>query len=54
LLPRIVKGDLGQSLRENGMADEMKLSLYAMGKNQVLMRIENIADTFDSDGKVMY
>jgi len=36
------------------MADEMKLSLYVMGKNKVLMRIENIADTFDSDGKVMY
>lgn len=54
LLPRIVKGDLGKLLHENGMTDEMKLSLYAMGANQVLMRIENIADTFDSNGQVIF
>lgn len=32
----------------------MKLELYATGKNSLLMRIENIADTFDSAGEVIY
>jgi len=27
---------------------EMKLELFTMGKNSILMRIENIADLFDS------
>ena len=32
----------------------MKLELYPTGANSVLMRIENIADTFDSDGQLEY
>jgi hypothetical protein len=32
----------------------MKLELFIMGRNSVLMRVENIADVFDSAGKVIF
>ena len=32
----------------------MKVELFAMGANQLLMRVENIADVFDSNGEVIY
>ena len=50
-VPSIVKGDL--KLLDCGLNKEMKMELYATGKNSLLMRIENIADVFDSDGEVI-
>jgi hypothetical protein len=32
----------------------MKLEMFADGSDRLFMRIENIGDTFDSDGKVVY
>ena len=32
----------------------MKLELFTMGRNKILMRVENIADTFDSQGTLVY
>lgn len=32
----------------------MKFELYAWDEDAYLMRIENIADTFDSDGELIY
>jgi hypothetical protein len=54
LTPSAVSGDWGQALRARGFTDEMKLELYPLGANQMLMRIENIADTFDTNGQVVY
>jgi hypothetical protein len=42
------------ALSKNGFSAEMKLDLYATGANSMLMRIENLADTFDSNGKVIH
>jgi hypothetical protein len=50
----LLKGDLGRAFRQSGLTGEMKLELYAAGKNALLMRIENIGDTFDSAGDVIY
>lgn len=47
-VPTMVAGELGKVLKKVGFTDEMKLELYTLGPNQLLMRIENIADTFDS------
>lgn len=41
-------------MKANGINEMMKLELYAMGANNIMMRIENIADVFDSDGIVIY
>ena len=41
-------------MKDNGINEMMKLELYAMGANNIMMRIENIADVFDSDGNVIY
>jgi len=30
----------------------MKLELFAMDKNKILMRVENLADVFDSNGAI--
>ena len=49
-----MKGRIGKALRTNGFTSEMKLEMFATGANTFLMRIENIADTFDSDGKLLY
>jgi len=32
----------------------MKLELFTMGADNLLMRLENIADTFDSSGKLIF
>jgi hypothetical protein len=32
----------------------MKLELFTMGRNSILMRVENIADIFNSEGEVIY
>lgn len=53
-VPAIVQGRIGKLLRACGFTSEMKLELFATGANSFLMRIENVADTFDSAGKVIY
>jgi len=50
----VVKGAIGQALKANGLTSEMKMELYAMGANELIMRIENIADTFDTEGGLIY
>jgi len=52
-VPAIVSGDFGEVLRKNGLTSEMKLEMFANGPNELLMRIENIGDTFDSDGQLI-
>ena len=32
----------------------MKLELFPIAKNSVMLRIENIADTFNSNGELIY
>lgn len=41
-------------LTESGFTSEMKLELFTLGRNSLLMRVENIADTFDSAGEVSF
>lgn len=40
-------------MQENGFSCEMKLELFIMGRNSLLMRIENIGDIFNSNGVVI-
>lgn len=39
-------------LAQTGFTDEMKLELFTMGQNKILMRVENLADVFDSNGAI--
>jgi hypothetical protein len=32
----------------------MKLEMFTLGRNEILMRVENIGDTFNSDREVIY
>lgn len=41
-------------LTESGFTSEMKLELFTLGRNSLLMRVENIADTFDNAGEVSF
>lgn len=38
----------------NGMTSEMKLEMFTLGRNSILLRVENIGDIFDSNGEVIY
>lgn len=40
-------------LAQTGFTNEMKLELFTMGQNIILMRVENLADIFDSEGVVV-
>jgi hypothetical protein len=52
-VPSIVNGAIGKALKNNGFTPEMKLEIFADGVNKFLMRIESIADTFDSNGQLI-
>lgn len=39
-------------LKSAGFTSEIKLELFVMGINQIIMRVENIADVHNSDGIV--
>lgn len=41
-----------QLLAQTGFTSEMKLELFTMGRNSILMRIENIGDIFNTEGVV--
>lgn len=45
---------LGAIMEANGFTSEMKLELFTMGRNQIMMRVENIGDIFNSNGEVTY
>ncbi len=41
-------------LETNGFNGEMKFEMFMMGRNSILVRVENIADIFNSNGKVIF
>ena len=53
-VPRIMSEGLGSVLRSAGFTSEMKLELFTYGKNSLMMRVENIGDIFNTNGKVTY
>jgi hypothetical protein len=52
-VPEIVASGLARAFKANGINDQMKLEIFTEGPNSILMRIENIADAFDSNGEVI-
>lgn len=52
-VPEIVVSGLARAFKANGLTDQMKLEIFTEGPNKILMRIENIADTFDTNGEVI-
>ena len=53
-IPRIVSEGLEIVLSESGFTNEMKLELFPMGRNAIMMRIENIGDIFNTNGELTY
>ena len=41
-------------MKKNGFTTEMKLELFTMGRNSIIMRVENIGDIFNTNGVVDY
>lgn len=52
--PRIVNEGIDLVLSTAGFTNEMKLELFTLGKNSIMMRVENIGDIFNSKGKVTF
>ena len=50
----LVTSGLDALLKASGFTTEVKLELFIMERNSILMRISNIADIFDSDGEIIY
>lgn len=40
-------------MTQSGFTNEMKLELFTMGRDSLIMRVENIADVFDSNGELV-
>jgi hypothetical protein len=53
-IPRVVSEGLDAILSAAGFTSEMKLELFTLGRNSLMMRVENIGDIFNSNGKVTY
>jgi len=53
-LSKQVSVGLDSLLKANGFNSEMKLELFTMGRNSILMRVENIGDIFNSQGEVLF
>jgi len=53
-IPRIVSEGLDCVLNSAGITSEMKLELFILGKNSLMMRVENIGDIFNTNGEVTY
>jgi len=53
-IPRIVSEGLDCVLHSAGITSEMKLELFILGKNSLMMRVENIGDIFNTNGEVTY
>ena len=45
---------MGTMLETNGFNGEMKFEMFMMGRNSILVRVENIADIFNSNGEVIF
>jgi len=41
-------------LKFAGFTNEMKLELFTLGRNNLMMRIENIGDIFNTNGQLSY
>ena len=53
-IPRVVSEGLNAILGAAGFTSEMKLELFTLGRNCLMMRVENIGDIFNTNGKVTY
>jgi len=53
-IPRIVSEGLDAVLSSAGFTSEMKLELFTLGRNNIMMRVENIGDIFNTNGQVTY
>ena len=45
---------LGNIMKNAGFESEMKLELFTLGMNSIMMRVENIGDIFDTNGVVTH
>ena len=52
-IPGIVTDGLDKILAMTGFTSEMKLELFPLARNTIMMRVENIADIFNS-GHIVY
>ena len=52
-IPRIVTDGFDKILAMTGFTSEMKLELFPLARNTIMMRVENIADIFNS-GHIVY
>lgn len=46
--------NISHLLQGAGLTDEMKLEIFAMDRNHILLRVENIGDIFNSQGQLTY
>ena len=53
-IPRVVSEGLDAILGAAGFTSEMKLELFTLGRNCLMMRVENIGYIFNTNGKVTY
>ena len=53
-IPRIISEGLEAVLAVSGFTSEMKLELFTLGRNSIMMRVENIGDIFNTQGEVSY
>lgn len=49
-----IDAGFAELLHQTGFTDQSKLELFTMGRDSLLMRIENIMDIFDNAGEVQY
>lgn len=54
LAGEVASDSLSELLIANGLTSEMKLEMFTLGRNSILLRVENIGDIFDSNGEVVY
>jgi hypothetical protein len=53
-IPLVLSVGFENLLKSANFTPEMKLELFPIAKNSILLRIENIADTFNSNGELIY
>ena len=53
-IPRIISEGLEAVLAVSGFTSEMKLELFTLGRNSIMMRVENIGDIFNTQGEVSF
>lgn len=50
----LLSSEFDTLLKNCGFTSENKLEMFTMGRNSILMRVENIGDIYDSNGEVTY